>query len=104
MAASPTQLTLRELRKRGYTANVVERWVMGANVRQDLWGFIDVLALNGKEIVAVQATTYANMSARVKKMTDHENLPKVREAGITILIWGWRKVNNRWTFREVDMS
>ena len=104
MPTSTTQLTLRELRKRGYTADVVERWVMGANVRKDLWGFIDVLALNGKEIVAVQATSYENVSARVKKMTDHENLPKVREAGITILIWGWRKVNNRWTFREVDMS
>ena len=29
--------------------NVVERLVIGANVRKDLLGFIDVLALNGKE-------------------------------------------------------
>ena len=104
MPMSPTQLTLRELRNNGYLAEVVEKWVMGAGVRKDLFGFIDVLAIKGQEIVVVQATSYANVPARVQKMTNHENLPRVRESGMKIVIWGWRKVNNRWKFREVDMS
>lgn len=102
--SSPTKRSLDHLRAAGWLAEVVERWNPHARVRNDLWGFCDVLALRGDEILAVQATSYSNVPARVKKIEDHANLMAVRAAGIRIVVWGWRKVGNRWTYREVDVS
>jgi hypothetical protein len=36
------------------------------------------------------------MSSRRKKITEHENVGKVREAGIRIELWGFYKEKNRW--------
>ena len=106
MAASPTQRTLAELRKRGYPlVQVVERWNPHARVRQDLFGIVDVLAISDDEILAVQATSGGNVASRVAKIADHESTPILRRAGIRIVVWGWRKAaNGRWTLREVDCS
>ncbi len=102
---SPTQRTLAELRHRGYLAQVVEHWVPGARVRRDLFGFIDVLAVRAHEVLGVQACAGASVAARVAKITEHENLGQVREAGIRIMVWGWRKsAAGRWVLREVDLS
>lgn len=101
---SPTQLTLRELRKRDMTAAVVERWNHVVKIRQDLFGCIDVLAVGEQGTVAVQACSYGDVSKRVKKIADNPALPDMRRANWTILVWGWRKVKNRWEFREVDVS
>lgn len=104
MTISPTQLTLRKLREDGYTAEVVERWVPGANVRKDLFGFVDVLALRGEETLAVQATSADNVSARVHKICDAPTLAAVREAGWRIEVWGWGKKGRYWVPRVVDIS
>jgi hypothetical protein len=104
LAKSPTQLSLEKLKEEGYTAQVVERWNSFARVRVDLFGFIDIIGLKDGETLAVQATSYTNISARVKKITEHENLAAVRKAGWRLEIWGWRKVNNRWTVKVVDIS
>ena len=104
MAASPTQRTLALLRKEGWTAEVTEKWIPGATIRRDLFGFIDVLAIRGKEIIGVQSTSYANTSARVKKIAESEHVGAVREANIQIAVHGWRKVRNRWQVRIVDCS
>jgi carbonic anhydrase len=87
---SPTQRTLAHLRKLGYTAQVVERWNQFAKVRQDLLGFIDVLAIGDGRIVGVQATASA-VAARVEKI---RNEPRAREwlrAGGLIEVHGWAK-------------
>lgn len=104
MAASPTQLSLRELRRRGYTAAVVERWNQFARVRQDLFGCIDVLAVGNGETVAVQCTSDKNVSSRVAKIADAEAIGDIRDAGWKVLVHGWRKVSGRWQLREVDVS
>lgn len=103
---SPTENTLKELRKRGYRAAVVERWNPHARIRHDLFGFVDVLAVGPDGTIAVQATSYSNISARVRKITEEclEALTDVREAGWTVEVWGWRKVGNRWTLKAVDIS
>lgn len=97
---SPTQRTLAELRKRGYLAAVVEKFNIFAKVRQDLFGFIDVLAVRRGEVLGVQATSASNVSARVKKIAEHANVGAVRESGIRIAVWGWDKSK----LREVDCS
>lgn len=103
--SSPTQRTLAHLRKAGYPlVQVVERWNPYARVRQDLFGIIDVVAV-GADIVGVQATSSSNVAARVRKLTESEALPILRQAGIRVLVHGWRKAaNGRWTVREVDVS
>ena len=100
MAISPTQRTLAEMRKRGYICQVVEHWNPYARIRQDLFGFGDVLCLGDDEVVMVQATSYSNTSARIKKISEHENVAAVRQAGIRILVQGWDGSK----LREVDCS
>ena len=91
MANSPTQLSLKKLRQEGYTVAIVEHWNAFARIRQDLFGFIDLLALKDKEVLAVQTTSASNMSARAKKIGEHENVGAVRKAGWTIHIHGWHQ-------------
>ena len=101
---TPTQRTLKKLRDDGWMAEVVERWVPGANIRKDLFGWIDIMALRDGQTLAVQCTSYSNMSARVKKIEESETIAEVRKAGWSVWVIGWRKVNNRWAERTVDCS
>jgi hypothetical protein len=102
--SSPTQRTLAEMRRRGYLADVTERWIPGANVRRDLFGVIDVLCVGEHEVVGVQATSGDNVAARITKITEHPNLAAIRKGGIRLLVHGWRKSKGRWKLREVDVS
>lgn len=110
MATSPTQNSLRKLRAEGYVAEVVERWVPGANIRKDLFSFGDIVAISPRDehgvrtMKIVQATSYSNLSARLKKIAECEFAPMVRECGVGIEAHGWRKVKGRWTARVVDLS
>jgi hypothetical protein len=101
---SPTQRSLKLLRDRGYLAEVVEKWIPGANIRKDLWGWCDVVGVKRGETLAVQATSASNVSARVKKIADSETVGKVREAGWRIVVFGWKKVAGRWQVVERDVS
>lgn len=104
MAKSPTQLTLERLRKEGFLCEVTEKWLPGANVRKDLFGFIDILAIKDGSVLAVQATSKANISSRVNKIAEHENIAEVRKLGWQIEVWGWAKVGNRWAVTVRDVS
>jgi hypothetical protein len=93
------------MRERGFHAEVVEKWVPGANIRRDLWGFADVLCIgSAKPITVVQSTSDSNVAARIAKIAESPLVSLVREAGIRILVQGWRKVKGRWQVREVDVS
>jgi len=103
---SPTARSLEHLRKLGYIADVTERWIPKINVRKDLFGFIDILAINDTEVLAVQATgeqNSGNVSTRVLKIAEHENYPKVCKH-MRIVVHGWRKnAAGKWTLREVEL-
>lgn len=104
-AMSPTQRSLRLLRDSGYTVAVVERWNPHARIRQDLFGFIDLLALRDGETLAVQATSGSNGAARVAKIAEAEHVAAVRKAGWRIEVHAWRKLaSGRWDCRIVDCS
>jgi hypothetical protein len=113
--SSPTQRSLAEMRSRGYVCDIVERWIPGANIKRDLFGFLDLLCvvadpdseLFAKDpIIAVQVTSDngGNVAARIRKIVDNVNVGPVRKAGIRVLVHGWRKVRGRWRLREVDLS
>jgi hypothetical protein len=105
---SPTQRTLKHLRAMGCElVAVTERWNPHAKIRQDLFGIIDVLAIKGEDIIAVQATggDGGNVAARVTKMAESDALPHLLRAGIKVYVHGWRKnAAGKWVLREVELS
>lgn len=105
MAATPTQRTLKHLRDQGYLVAVVEKWNPAVKIRQDLFGFVDILALRGAETLAVQATSGSNVSSRITKIMEHPNYAAVHAAGWKVVVHGWRKnAKGRWVLREVEMG
>jgi len=109
MKTSPTQRSLKLLRDRGLTAGVTEKWNSHARLRQDLFGFIDIVAIDHKVgILAVQTTSGPNVAARIQKIKE---LPAAREWLLCyglIVVHGWRKVGARgkrklWECREVQL-
>ncbi len=104
MAASPTALSKRHLEADGWLVAVVEHWNPHARIRQDLFGFIDLLALRGAETLSVQSTSATNVSTRVNKIGASPHVGIVREAGWAIHVHGWSKKQGRWVLREVDVS
>jgi hypothetical protein len=89
--SSPTQRSLALLRERGLTAAIVEHWNPFARIRQDLWGFVDILAIGESLTLGVQTTSRSNMAARIAKISDHENWPAVLRAGWKMEVHGWAK-------------
>ena len=107
MAMSPTQLTLRHLRDvEGWPlVAIVEHWNPHARIRQDLFGFVDVLAVGPRGVLAVQTTSATNVASRMRKIAEHANVGPVRDAGIAIRVHGWRKRGGRWELhRDEDVS
>ena len=102
---SPTSRTLAELRKRGLTAQVVERWCSYSHRRIDLLGCIDLVAVGGGRIMGVQACAGASHAARLTKALAQPGLRKWLADGGAFSIWSWAKRGARgkrkvWTLRE----
>lgn len=117
--SSPTQRTLKELREAGYLAGVVEKWIpaKAGGFRKDLFGFIDIIAVNDNETLAVQAcsggtkTSGGDEMVRVTKIMQE----KGREAAIwlrgpnrRIEVWGWKHksiegLSKSWFPRKIEM-
>lgn len=101
---SPTQRSLKYLKDEGWTVAITEKWNPHARIRQDLFGFIDLLAIRKGETLAVQVTS-TGVSSRIKKIMESDYLPKVRDAGWRIIVHGWRKNSKgRYVLRVEDIS
>jgi|688.fasta_scaffold423011_2 hypothetical protein len=103
---SPTQLSLAQLRADGWFCWITEHWNSYARIRQDLWGFVDIIALKPNQILGVQTTTASNMAARCRKIADHENVGKVRESGVMLHVHGWHMdaKTKKWSCKVKDIS
>lgn len=86
--------------------DVVERWVPQARIRKDLFGCLDLVALDGKCICGIQATSGSNVSARVKKIQAEPRAREWLEHGGRIVVMGWsrRKKTGKWEVREVEIT
>ena len=119
MSVTPTQRTLRALRELGRVCAIVERWNQYAGphgVRQDLFGILDVLALDPERgVVGIQSCGEA-FAAHMRKLTierAQETTDWLRTPGTTLELWGWRKVKlhrggkaERWSprIRQVTLA
>jgi hypothetical protein len=95
-----TQLTLKLLRKQGWTVDVVERWVGkpgGFGVHKDLFGCIDVLAVDHGRLLAVQSTSDTSgrgLPDHVRKCLAEPRLALWLTVGC-FEVWGWAKRGGR---------
>jgi hypothetical protein len=89
---SPTQRTLKLLRDDGWLCYIVEKWNMHAKIRQDAYGFGDILAMcPGKGIMLVQACAGASHAARRQKILDEPRARMWLQSGGGIHIVSWSK-------------
>jgi hypothetical protein len=100
---TPTRRSIALLKERGYVTAIVERWNPWVKIRQDLFGFGDVLALGEGVVLIVQTTSGSNLSKRVDKIKAHDNYAAVRNSGMKIVVHGWRKLKDGWACREVNL-
>jgi hypothetical protein len=88
---SPTARTLAECRKRGWTAQVVERRIPGRFISVDLFGVIDIVAIADGCILGIQATTGAHHANRVAKINAEPRVALWLGAGARLEVWSWSK-------------
>ena len=108
---TPTARTLRMLRSQGATVAVVEKFNPGARVRQDLFRFIDVVALEPGKVglLGVQTTSASNQASRVTKIQSEPNAALWLACGNRIQVHGWAKrgergKRKRWTATVKDID
>lgn len=125
---SPTSRTLAECRRRGWTAQVVERWLPGTRknretgtlertpygTRKDLFGLGDILALDGQPgSLLIQACAGGDAAKRAAKVRDLPELRAWLDAGNRFEVWAWREAwiatserhkAKRWGVRVLALS
>ena len=116
---SPTQRTLLYLRRRGCLAAVVERFNAyvtrpdgGKGVRMDLFGFLDVIAVepNRRGVTGYQVCRSDDIAAHEAKIRDEKRWPKAQQwlrAGNRIYVVGWAKRgqhSKKWTMNEREIQ
>jgi hypothetical protein len=81
---------------------VVERWCTFSNRRIDLFGFIDIVALDKTRILGIQCTTGGDLATRVAKVQNDRRdqaIDWMRARGEIWLV-GWykykEKVDGKW--------
>ena len=102
-SVSPAQRSLKKLRDEGYTMAVVEHWNPFAHIRQDLFGFIDLLGMvDGLDgLLGIQTTSSTNFSARMKKSKAIPALKMWLHSGNRFAVHGWKKTAKGWECKEV---
>jgi hypothetical protein len=112
-----TQRTIRELKNQGRVCAIVEKWnqyVGSHGIRQDLFGFIDIISLDPERgVVAIQSCGQS-FSGHLRKITEEkasEVYEWLRTPGTKLELWGWRKLKkNRggkamvWTPRVQEIT
>jgi hypothetical protein len=109
---TPTARTLKYLREKGYTADVVERWIGGGQmrIRKDLFGLGDVLAFAYNTLL-IQCTSGSNITSRMRKAEANPILKRWLAERRQFFAIGWRKIlvgerRRRWMpdIREAFLS
>jgi hypothetical protein len=103
-AQSCNDLSVKYLTRLGYLCHIVEKRIPGTFITKDMYGFIDILAVRPGEILGVQSTSWDHVSHRVNKIAEHENVGRVRESGMRIVVHGWKRTKQGPKLRETDCS
>lgn len=66
--------------------SVTEKWNPHARIRQELIGFINMLAIKDGKTLAIQSTSSSSFADRRKKVLDHEKFIPILSAGWLVAI------------------
>lgn len=103
--ASPTQRALAHCKAQGWAAAIVERWNQYAKIRQDLFGFADLVVLRPQAIVAVQVTSGSNHAARRTKILAEPRAKMWHDCGGVVEVWSYTKrKTGRYEMRVEEVS
>ena len=114
-SVSPTQLTLKYLRKNGWSCQVVEHYNFWTKRRIDLFNWLDIVAIHPKHsgVMGVQTTTTSHANERLKKARGIPELKIWLKAGnpLNLITWTQKLAKTRskrktWvvTDREVTLE
>lgn len=104
--SSPSARSKAYMAKQGYIVGTVERYCSFTRRRHDLFGFIDLIAVRGQDVVGIQTTSDANLAARIAKAEALPEFPIWLRAG-RVEFHGWGKKGGKgkrkmWSVRVVS--
>jgi hypothetical protein len=89
---TPTARALAECRRLGWECGVVERWIPHVRRRVDLFGFIDLIAIDADVTYGIQVTTGSNHAERRRKIRESPlALAWLRSPHRRIEVWSYSK-------------
>jgi len=89
--ATNTSRTLKYFRDKGWKVGVVERWNPYSKKRKDLFGIIDIIAMDTKSIVGVQSCGQS-FREHERKILGSLMGEEWLESGGRLILIGWRKL------------
>lgn len=98
--SSPTTRSKALLTAAGWEVAIVERWNPHARIRQDLFGFADLLAMRPRFNPLLVQVTASGWASRIKKIHEEPRALLALQSGFDIEVHGWRKLKsngNKWT-------
>jgi hypothetical protein len=90
--SSPTQRSKAALVADGWTVAIVERWNPHIRIRQDLFGFADLLAIKPGQTPLLIQVTSTGWQSRIKKILATDLALEALNSGFHIEVHGWRKL------------
>jgi len=88
-----TQQTIQLLRRRGFMAEKVERWIHTICKFRDLFKLFDVFTLKPEEGgVLIQSTEKGSLAAHRRKLLEDPRLPFVLMSSLRVQLWCWSEV------------
>ena len=105
MAQSPVERTRNVLKHYGISSWKAEFFNQFMKIRQDMFGFIDYVALYPDSICGLQICG-KDFAEHDRKILANKYAPKWIESGGTIELWAWRKLKGGWDvkIRPYDLS
>ena len=100
---SPTAHTLQYLKANGVTVvEVVEKWIpcspagfRGRIIRKDLFDCIDIMAIQGSALLAIQSAAGASHAARLSKAMASPKIKAYLGTNNLFEVWTWSKKGAR---------
>ena len=91
-STSPSARALAECRKRDWPCGIVERYCSFTKRRHDLFGCIDLVALDDKMgALGIQVTSGANHAKRVQKTLEEPRILRWLQKGNRFEVWSYAK-------------
>lgn len=92
---TPTQRTIKYFKDRGYQVGIVEKYNSFIKIRQDLFGFIDLIAIGHGQTLAIQQTSGSHLAEHINKIQASDKLAECLNSDWIVLAVGWRKLKKK---------